>query len=62
MKLLLINGPNLNLLGTREQTVYGNQSFETYLTGLKTRGSSIGGPLLFFIGQFCLILSPDLLV
>jgi 3-dehydroquinate dehydratase-2 len=37
MKILILNGPNLNLLGTREQTVYGNQSFETYLTGLKTK-------------------------
>ena len=37
MKLLLINGPNLNLLGTREQNIYGNQSFETYLATLKTK-------------------------
>lgn len=37
MKLLIINGPNLNLLGTREQNVYGNQSFEMYLVDLKTK-------------------------
>lgn len=37
MNILIINGPNLNLLGTREQHVYGNQTFETYLTNLKTK-------------------------
>ncbi len=34
MKIQIINGPNLNLLGTREPGVYGNQSFEDYLTQL----------------------------
>lgn len=31
MKLIIINGPNLNLLGVREPSIYGNQSFEQYL-------------------------------
>jgi 3-dehydroquinate dehydratase II len=35
MKILIINGPNLNLLGTRETTVYGIQSFESYLKKLR---------------------------
>ncbi|HNY02817.1 MAG TPA: type II 3-dehydroquinate dehydratase [Bacteroidales bacterium] len=35
MKLLIINGPNLNLLGTRETEIYGTQSFETYLKKLR---------------------------
>jgi len=35
MKILIINGPNLNLLGQREPEVYGNQSFETYLKKLR---------------------------
>lgn len=35
MKILIINGPNLNLLGTREPDVYGNQSFESYLKKLR---------------------------
>jgi 3-dehydroquinate dehydratase-2 len=35
MKLLIINGPNLNLLGSREKNVYGNQSFEGYLKKLR---------------------------
>lgn len=30
MKILLINGPNLNLLGQREKGIYGDTSFETY--------------------------------
>jgi 3-dehydroquinate dehydratase II len=37
MKIQIINGPNLNLLGKREPTVYGNQSFEEFFIGLKTR-------------------------
>ena len=35
MKILLINGPNLNLLGKRETSIYGNTSFEKYFTSLK---------------------------
>src|ERR1022692_516095 len=41
MKLIIINGPNLNLLGIREPTIYGNQSFETYFEKLKSNYSGI---------------------
>ena len=34
MKILIINGPNLNLLGKRQTDIYGNRSFEEYLDGL----------------------------
>lgn len=34
MNLIIINGPNLNLLGKREPSVYGNQSFEDYFSAL----------------------------
>mgnify|MGYP002985379238 CR=1 FL=1 len=36
-KILIINGPNLNLLGKREPTVYGNDSFEDYLKQLREK-------------------------
>ena len=36
-KIQIINGPNLNLLGKREPTVYGNSSFEDYLDTLRAR-------------------------
>lgn len=36
MKILIINGPNLNLLGKREPAIYGNQTFEGYLDHLRT--------------------------
>lgn len=35
MKIAIINGPNLNLLGTRETDIYGNQPFEQYLSALR---------------------------
>ena len=36
MKITIINGPNLNLLGTRETDIYGSQNFESYLDSLKS--------------------------
>jgi|SRR6185436_13137917 len=35
MKILIINGPNLNLLGKREKDIYGEQSFDTFFNELK---------------------------
>jgi len=35
MKLSIINGPNLNLLGKRETSIYGNENFESYFEKLK---------------------------
>ena len=40
-KILIINGPNLNLLGKREPTVYGNTSFEQYFETLKVKFSEV---------------------
>ncbi len=36
MKILILNGPNLNLLGTREPEIYGNTTMEDCLASLKT--------------------------
>jgi len=41
MKLVIINGPNLNLLGKREPEVYGSQTFEDFLEILKTKFPAI---------------------
>jgi 3-dehydroquinate dehydratase-2 len=37
MKILIVNGPNLNLLGTREPQIYGKETFLEYFEGLKLR-------------------------
>ena len=36
-EVLIINGPNLNLLGTRQPEIYGNQTFEDYFESLKAK-------------------------
>jgi 3-dehydroquinate dehydratase-2 len=60
MKIAIVNGPNLNLLGTREPEVYGNQSFEEYFSELTAEfkgelcyfQSNIEGELIDFLQQF----------
>lgn len=60
MRIAIINGPNLNLLGTREPGIYGDQTFERFLTDLKTEHadlsfeyyqSNVEGELVNFIQQ-----------
>ncbi len=41
MKLIIINGPNLNLLGIREKSIYGDSSFEAYLDKLRNSHKDI---------------------
>ena len=41
MNIQIINGPNLNLLGVREKSIYGDSSFEDYLTDLRKRYANI---------------------
>ncbi|MDD5185632.1 MAG: type II 3-dehydroquinate dehydratase [Paludibacter sp.] len=45
-RIQIINGPNLNLLGKREPTVYGNQTFEAYLVELKKQFTEV--ELIYF--------------
>ncbi len=41
MKIIIINGPNLNLLGKREPSIYGNKTFEAYFKTLKEKYATI---------------------
>ena len=41
MKLIIVNGPNLNLLGVREKEIYGDTSFEEYFKSIKDKFSNI---------------------
>ena len=41
MNIQIINGPNLNLLGKRETSIYGSESFETFFESLKNQFSDI---------------------
>ncbi|WP_297516583.1 type II 3-dehydroquinate dehydratase [Flavobacterium sp.] len=41
LQVMIINGPNLNLLGKREPEVYGNQDFDSFLASLKVQFPSV---------------------
>lgn len=41
MKLIIINGPNLNLLGVREKSIYGEKPFEDYFNELKAQYNDV---------------------
>lgn len=41
MKIIIINGPNLNLLGKREPQIYGGKTFESFFTELQTKFKQI---------------------
>ena len=41
MRIIIINGPNLNLLGKRETGIYGDQNFESFFDTLKARFTSV---------------------
>ncbi|HBJ11568.1 MAG TPA: 3-dehydroquinate dehydratase, partial [Ruminococcaceae bacterium] len=42
MKILVINGPNINMLGIREPGIYGSDSFETLCNNIKTHAKKAG--------------------
>lgn len=42
MKILVINGPNINMLGIREKHIYGTQNFDTLIETCKKTGEQLG--------------------
>ena len=52
MKILLLNGPNLQLLGSREPDIYGKTTLETIVSGAKKTGASLGAEIDAFQSNF----------
>lgn len=48
MKILVINGPNLNMLGIREPKIYGSESYETLVVKIKTHCAMRGAEVKIF--------------
>ena len=48
MKIRVMNGPNLNLLGEREPGIYGNESLASINEGLRTKGAELGVGVDFY--------------
>ena len=43
MKLLVINGPNINFLGIREKGIYGTDNYETLVKMIEDKAKELGG-------------------
>ena len=52
MKILVINGPNLNFLGIREKSVYGNQDYEYLKNMIADKGKEIGADIEVFQSNY----------
>ena len=52
MKILVINGPNLNFLGIREKSVYGNQDYEYLKNMIFEKGKEIGAEIEVFQSNY----------
>ena len=53
MKILVINGPNLNLLGLREPAIYGSQSYAALLEKIQAFCDAEGVEVSFFQSNHC---------
>ena len=42
MKIMIINGPNLNMLGIREKTIYGNETYDHLISLIENKASDLG--------------------
>ena len=70
MRIAIINGPNLNLLGKREPELYGGMTFEEYFENLKSKyptielsyyQSNIEGELIDKIQEISIVENPETL-
>lgn len=52
MKILVINGPNLNFLGIREKSVYGNQDYEYLKNMIADKGKEVGADIEVFQSNY----------
>ena len=48
MKILIVNGPNINMLGIREPDIYGTETYETLVKMLSDRAHELGIEILFY--------------
>ncbi|MEY4571905.1 MAG: type 3-dehydroquinate dehydratase, partial [Bacteroidota bacterium] len=60
MKIAIVNGPNLNLVGSREPQIYGTETFESYLASMRLKHpgvdliyfqSNVEGEIINFLQQ-----------
>ena len=52
MKILVINGPNINFLGIREKGIYGTESYETLVRNLEEKGKAEGHEVEVFQSNY----------
>lgn len=52
MKILVINGPNINFLGIREKGIYGTENYESLMRGLEEKGRAEGHEVEVFQSNF----------
>ncbi len=48
MKILILNGPNINMLGIREPEIYGRKSYNDLVESIKTHAENIGAEVVFY--------------